>query len=364
MKVRAAVVDGPGGEFLLRDVELDGPRDDEVLVRLVATGLCHTDLSIRTLLPSEMFPRVLGHEGAGVVEAIGPEVSGIAVGDHVVMTFRSCQACGPCRAGAPSYCDLHLVLNYMGFRMDGSTVHSEAGSPVQGSFFGQSSLATYAIGYADNCVVIDPDLDLAIAAPYGCGFQTGAGAVMQVLQPRPDQSIAVFGAGAVGLAAVAAASAIGAAVVAIDVVPERLALAADLGALTVNAGDVGADAVVATVKELTGGGPMGAIDTSAIPAVAKQAQQCLATRGTLVLLGLGPEEWVLDATDLLAGGKTVRSSIEGDVEPKQFIPRLLELRAQGKFNLDHLVVRYDADRINEAARDAEAGRSIKPVIVW
>ncbi len=209
MRTTAAVVNEQGEEFVFEEVELDEPRADEVLVRMVATGLCHTDLSLRDTLPAEFFPRVFGHEGAGVVEQVGADVTGIEVGDHVLLSFRSCRACGPCQEGAVGYCDNSLMLNYMGFRMDGSTTHHRDGVPVFGSFFGQSSFAQHAIAYADNCVVVDKSLDLTLLAPYGCGFQTGAGTVLNVFDPSPDDSIVVFGVGAVGLAAIAAAQAVG-----------------------------------------------------------------------------------------------------------------------------------------------------------
>ena len=160
MRTTAVIVNEQGGEFSFEEVDLDEPRDDEVLVRIVAAGLCHTDLSLRDSLPAEMFPRVFGHEGAGVVEQVGAGVSGIEVGDHVLMSFRSCRTCPACLEGSVGYCENSLVLNYMGFRMDGSTTHQRDGQPVYGSFFGQSSLARHAIAYADNCVVVDKSLDL------------------------------------------------------------------------------------------------------------------------------------------------------------------------------------------------------------
>ena len=361
---RAAVIPARGGDFEFWDVDLDDPREDEALVRMVATGICHTDLTLRSFLPEEMFPRILGHEGAGIVERVGTDVSGISVGDHVVMSYRSCRSCPTCGEGSPAYCEQHILLNYMGFRLDGSTVHHRDDEAVQGSFFGQSSLATHAIGYADNCVVVDPSIELSLLAPYGCSFQTGAGTVLNVLRPAEGQSIAVFGAGAVGLAAIAAARARGTTVVAVDPAPARLAAAQRLGALTVDPTAVGADGVVAAVKDLTSGGPAGAIDTSAVPAVVKQAQLALAPRGTLVPLGLGPDEWVLDAADLLATGKVVRSSVEGDADPTSFIPELISLRDQGHFPLDDLVTTYPAEEIARAVADVEAGAVVKPVLVW
>ena len=363
MQTRAAVVEGQGQPFTMAEVELEEPRDDEVLVRMVATGLCHTDLTMGSFLPPEMFPNVFGHEGAGVVEQVGPGVRGLEPGDHVVMSFRSCRDCAKCRAGHVGYCDQTLLLNYMGMRMDGSTSISRDGAPVFGNFFGQSSLAAHSLAYADNCVKVDPDLDLTLAAPYGCGFQTGAGTVLNVIRPAKDESLVVYGVGAVGLAAIAAAAAEGVeSITAVDPLAARRTAAAKFGATTVDPAAV--EDVVARVRELTGGGAAYGIDTTAIPAVVKQAQQSLAARGTLVVLGLGAEEYVLDAIDLLQGGKTVRSSIEGDSDPQEMVPRLLEMRAAGTFPMDDLVTTYQADQINQAVADVTSGAVVKPVLVW
>jgi aryl-alcohol dehydrogenase len=360
---RAAVVEAQGEPFTLAEVELDEPREDEVLVRMVATGVCHTDITMSSFLPAELFPNVFGHEGAGVVERVGAAVQGLEEGDHVVMSFRSCRDCAKCRAGLVGYCDQTLMLNYMGMRMDWSTSMSRDGSPVFGNFFGQSSLAAHALAYADNCVKVDPALDLSLVAPYGCGFQTGAGTVLNVLEPGTDDSLVVYGVGAVGLAAIAAARAEGVEqVVAVDPLETRRAVAEKLGAVSVDPTAV--ESVVDRVKELTGGGAAYGIDTTAIPDVVKQAQQSLGVRGTLVALGLGAPEYALDAIDLLQGGKTVTSSIEGDSDPHLMVPRLLELRAAGRFPMDDLVTTYPAEEINRAIADVTSGTVVKPVLVW
>jgi aryl-alcohol dehydrogenase len=363
MRTKVAIVEAKGEPFTLTEVELDEPREDEVLVRMVATGLCHTDITMGHFLPEEMFPNVFGHEGAGVVERVGTGVGGLQEGDHVVMSFRSCRDCAKCRAGMVGYCDQTLLLNYMGMRMDGSTSLSRDGSPVFGNFFGQSSLAAHALAYADNCVKVDAALDLELAAPYGCGFQTGAGTVLNVLRPGTDDSLVVYGAGAVGLAAIAAAAAEGVeSIVAVDPLESRREVAERFGATSVDPGQK--DDVVARVKELTGGGAAYAVDTTAIPAVVKQAQQSLAARGTLVALGLGAEEYPIDAIDLLQGGKTVMSSIEGDSDPQEMVPRLLAMRAAGTFPMDDLVTTYPAEEINRAVADVTSGAVVKPVLVW
>jgi len=364
MKTRAAVVEGQGQPFTMSEVELDAPREDEVLVRMVATGLCHTDITMGSFLPAEMFPNVFGHEGAGIVEEVGPAVRGLEPGDHVVMSFRSCGDCAKCTAGLVGYCDQHVLLNYMGMRMDGSTSLQRDGSPVFGSFFGQSSLAAHALAYADNCVKVDPELDLTLLAPYGCGFQTGAGTVLNVLKPGRDDSLVVYGVGAVGLAAIAAAAAEGVdSIIAVDPLASRREVAARFGATTLDPteGDRG---IVDRVKELTGGGASYGIDTTAKPEVVKQATQSLGIRGTLVALGLGAEEYVLDAIDLLQAGKTVKSSIEGDSDPQEMLPRLIAMRAAGTFPMDDLVTTYPADEINRAVEEVTSGAVVKPVLVW
>jgi aryl-alcohol dehydrogenase len=367
MKTTAAVVNEQGGEFLLQEVDLDGPRDDEVLVRIVAAGICHTDIHLKGAFPEAMFPKIFGHEGAGIVEAVGAAVSGIEVGDHVVLSFRSCRACGNCKNGLVGYCDSAMLLNYLGVRMDGSATHSRDGSPVFGNFFGQSSFATHAIAYADNCVVVDKSVDLTKVAPYGCGFQTGAGTVLNVLKPGPTDSLVVYGVGAVGLAAFAAAKSLRVGtLVAVDPLQSRREAAAKYGAIGVDpmsAGD-SAGEVVEQVKELTGGGASYSIDTTAISAVVKQAQQSLKTRGTLIALGLGAEEYAIDAIDLLQTGKVIRSTIEGDADPQEMVPRLIQLNAAGDFDVDDLIATYPFSEINTAVADVLAGTVVKPVLVW
>lgn len=319
------------------------------------------------MLPQEMLPTVVGHEGTGVVERVGSAVTGIEVGDHVVLSFRSCRACGPCEAGDVGYCEQSLLLNYMGMRADGSTTLRRAGGDgtVFGSFFGQSSLAGHALAYADNCVVVDKRLDLTRLAPFACGFQTGAGTVLNVLDPDPAEPIVVFGAGAVGLAAVAVARGAGVeTVIAVDPVAARRAIAEEYGAAALDPAQQDAAPVEDRVRELTGGGASYAIDTTAIPAVVLQAQRSLRPRGTLVALGLGAPEYTIDAIDLLQSGKIIRSSIEGEADPLVTIPELIGLREAGRFDVDHLVTTYPFAKIADAVADAKAGKVVKPVLVW
>ncbi|SNY62794.1 NAD(P)-dependent alcohol dehydrogenase [Paractinoplanes atraurantiacus] len=341
MRIRAALVEEAGGPFVIRDVELEEPRADEVLVRMTAAGICHTDLAMRRRW--SRLPMVFGHEGAGVVEAVGPEVGGLSPGDTVCLTFRSCGACDQCRDGHPAYCG-RSDLNARGTRADGSTplATEGGGTPVYGNFFGQSSFATHALAYESNTIKVPADLPPTLAAPLGCSVQTGAGTVVNVLRPRPGETVAVLGAGAVGLSAVMAAVAAGCEVLAVDPVPERRALALELGA---------ADRELAGVHH--------AIDTTGRPDVIDRAVHALRRRGTLALVGLvGRAE--LDLATVLYNGLRVRGVIEGDASPAGFIPWLVDRHREGRLPVERLVAEFAFEQIEAAARSG----TIKPVLTF
>ena len=360
----AAVTNAAGEPPTLQEVELDEPRPDEILVRLAACGICHTDLRMRELWPriAGRFPVVFGHEGAGVVEQVGDGVQRVRPGDAVVMSYRSCRTCPECVAGRPFYCARFAALNASGVRPDGSATMKANGRPVYGSFFGQSSFATHALAYEDNVVVVGGDVDLSVAAPFGCSVQTGAGTVMNVLELDDRSSLVVFGAGGVGLPAVMAARALGVpAIVVVDPVAGRRRLAVDLGATAALDPDV--DDVVEAVRDHTGGGATSAIETTAIAAVLLQALDCLGARGTCVALGVGMPEFAF-GMERLARGKSLRTAIEGDADPHEFIPRLLELHARGELPVERLIRTYRFGELDRALRDAESGATIKPVLLF
>ncbi|HEY0276477.1 MAG TPA: alcohol dehydrogenase catalytic domain-containing protein, partial [Paenirhodobacter sp.] len=231
--IRAAVVRDAGGPFILEEARLDAPRRGEVLVRVVATGMCHTDMVIRDQLYPVPLPIVLGHEGSGVIEALGDGVEGLEPGDHVVMTFLPCGRCRACLEGAPASCENFNAHNFAGARTDGSHACSESDDhPINDRFFGQSSFATHAIADARNVVKVRKDAPLELLGPLGCGIQTGAGAVLNALPVGAGSSFVVFGAGAVGLSAVMAARVAGATtIIAVDLVASRLDLALEIGAV-------------------------------------------------------------------------------------------------------------------------------------
>ena len=245
-----------------------------MLVQLRAVGVCHSDLTMKAIWPAAISPIVLGHEGAGVVVEVGADVTAVRPGDHVVLSYRSCGACLECAGGNRPYCRDFRTLNGIGSRPDGSSTMHRNGSRVFGSYFGQSSFASHALAYESNVVVVGEEIDFGVAAPLGCGVQTGAGTVLNVLAPPPEGSLVVFGAGGVGLSAVMAARASGVGtIIAVDPVRQRRLLAAELGASTTV--DPGADDVVDVIRRLTGAGATHAIDTTAKGAVINQAIEAL-----------------------------------------------------------------------------------------
>ncbi|MBV9047465.1 MAG: NAD(P)-dependent alcohol dehydrogenase [Solirubrobacterales bacterium] len=364
MNIRAAVTESKGAPFTIRDLELDRPRDGEVLVSLSAAGICHTDLIIRDQWYPVPLPAVLGHEGAGMVEAVGPGVTKVAPGDHVAMSYGSCGGCPNCRLGHPWVCHDFWGRNFGATRPDGTTSLRLAGEPVHSHFFSQSSFATKAIATEGNLTKLDESVPLEIVAPFGCGIQTGAGAVLNALQPPAGTSIAVFGTGTVGLAAVMAALVAGCTtIIGIDVRPERLAVAQELGATAVV--DARAGDTVEAIKDATGGlGADFSIETTGSPEVLAQAVYCTSPGGTCGLVGAPPfgAEVSLDVNQVMALGRSLRGIVEGESVPDVFLPRLIELWQQGRFPVDRIITHYDFDAIDQAAHDAEEGRVIKPVL--
>ncbi|GHE80406.1 alcohol dehydrogenase [Amycolatopsis deserti] len=363
----AAVVDAPGEPFTLQQVELDDLRPDEVLVRMVAAGLCHTDLSVHAGYIPFALPGVLGHEGAGVVEAVGSGVTRVAPGDSVALSFTSCGQCRHCRSGHPAYCATWVPANMFngGVRADGSATIRRGEENLGGRFFGQSSFSAKAVVDERSVVKVDADLPLELVAPLGCGIQTGAGTVLNILRPGAGSTLAVFGTGAVGLAAIAAAALNPlAAVVAVDRVEARLDLALELGAThRVNAET---EDVAKVLGDITNGAGLDyVIDTTANMGVLRTAVEALGTFGSAAAIGAAPigTEISLDYTGLLVG-RSIVGVTEGDSDPETFIPVLADLHRQGRLPLDKIVKTYPFAEINQAAADARDGSTIKPVLLF
>ncbi len=363
-EIRAAVVRDKGGPLRIETLRLGAPRRDEVLVRVVATGMCHTDMVARDKVYDVPHPIVLGHEGAGIIERVGEDVRKVAEGDAVVLTFMSCGHCRPCYLGRPVYCDNAQALCFGGAREDGSTATRDAdGEAVHDHFFGQSSFGTYALANERNIVKAPKEAPLELLGPLGCGIQTGAGAVMNALEVGPGASFAAFGAGAVGLSAVMAARICGATtIIAADVVESRLEMAKELGAThSVNSKQTDP---VSAMRDITGGGVNFSLEATGRPEVLRQAIESLASMGACGIVGAAPmgAEASFDINDVMIRGKRIQGIIEGESVPEVFIPHLIALHAQGRFPFDRLVKYYSLDEINQAAEDSEKGETIKPII--
>jgi aryl-alcohol dehydrogenase len=362
MKINAAVVRDTGKPLSIEELELAEPRPDEVRVRMVASGICHTDSTARNGAYPIEWPAVLGHEGAGIVEAVGSSVTSVVAGDHVVMAPASCGTCKQCRRGEMAYCEHYIAINLSGRR----TALSSDGESVASHFFGQSSFSTHA-NVLERCVVkVDPDVPLEMLAPLGCGLQTGAGAVLNDLRPEAATSLAVIGTGAVGSAAIMAAKIAGCTtVIAVDLHDNRLETALELGAThTVNSAETD---MLEELKRITGGSGVDYIvDTTSVPSVLRQAAQALAFRGTLVAVGnttFGTEA-PFEIGESQVKGWTFRMNVQGSSVYQVFIPRLIELWKQGRFPYDKLVKTYPFADINQGFEDSANGSTIKPIVVF
>jgi aryl-alcohol dehydrogenase len=329
MEITAAVVWEPGGEFSIEKLKLSEPNVDEVLVRIVGVGICHTDLAGR---------------------------------DNVVLAWDYCGACSACKTGNVLYCLNFFLHNFHGARPDGTGTLRKGDQEIHGSFFCQSSFADYALANERNVVKVRDDIPLEILGPMGCGIMTGAGAVMNSLQARPGSSVAIFGVGNVGLSAVLAAVVCGCTtIIGVDLHEDRLKLAKELGAThTLNAGDT--DPVEA-ILDITGGGAEYTLECVGNPAVLRQAVDVLPRLGVCGLTGVVPPNTEVSLNmDLIMNGRTVRGILGGDAIPDLFIPKLIELYDQGRFPFDRLITFYDFEAIEQAVEDMEKGNVIKPVL--
>jgi aryl-alcohol dehydrogenase len=363
MKTKAAIYDGSGTPVVkIETINLEPPRADEILVRLVSVGICHTDLGMMSPLSMVPAPIVLGHEGAGVVEAIGTEVSEFSVGDSVILSIDNCGICASCNDENPAYCEEMLLRHFSGGRPDGSSPLSQDGNRVNGNFFAQSSFANHAIAPASAAVKISPEVPLALMAPLGCGIQTGAGTVFNILKPKPGEGIAVFGVGTVGLSAIMAARIANCSpIIAIDIIPERLELARELGAnILINGQEDDALEIIKTATNQRG--IEYSFDTTGQEKIIQQAFSSLYKNGECVI-AVAYDDIKINGMELILG-KSIRGTLEGQSNPRQFIPHLISLYQAGKLPIDRLVKYYDFDNINKALDDAKNGKTIKPILLF
>jgi aryl-alcohol dehydrogenase len=363
MQITAAVARERFGDFSIERVELTDPRPDELLVKIVASGMCQTDQHGRDGYYNTPLPAVFGHEGAGVVAAIGSEVRTFVPGDHVVLSFPWCGSCANCRRGMQAHCQANFNLKMRGTRPDGSTLMRQGDEPLYSAFFQQSSFATYAIANQRFAVKVRNDAPLELLGPLACSGQTGAGAVLNTMQPRPGDGFAVFGVGAVGLSGLMAAKIAGCdPIIAIDIHDRRLELAHDLGA-THGINHTACADIVAEIRKITGDGVRFSLETSAQPAVLREAVEALMPAGTCVLLGSARKGTEVSLEmPFLQFGRSLRGVIQGESRPQEFIPRLVDFVIAGSMPLDKMITFYPLAEINRAARDSNDGTTIKPVL--
>jgi len=366
MKINAAIARAAHQPFSIEEADIEDPRADEVLVKIHGVGLCHTDLIARDQFIPIALPAILGHEGAGVVTAAGEQVTKVKVGDRVVLSFASCGRCRRCAENLPSYCASFPALNYSGRRPDGSSGLSISGAPISSSFFGQSSFASYALTHERNLVIVDDSsVPLQILGPLGCGFQTGAGAVMRSLACEPGSSVCVFGGGPVGLAAIMGAAIRGCAtIILVEPIAARRAMAKSLGAthlIDSASGEVGE-----AIRAIVPAGVDYALDSSGREEVIMTALGALGSHGLLGLVGVPPrpESAIsVNLASLITFGHRIHGIIEGDSDLDRFIPELLEHFKAGRFPFDTLVKTYPIDQINEAIAAQLRGDCMKAVLI-
>lgn len=362
-RATVALAVAPDLPFEFRDVDVEGPRADEVLVKITATGICHTDIASKEQSFPVPLPMVLGHEGAGVVEEVGSAVSHLRPGDHVVLCGDSCGHCSSCQRGMPFYCDEFAARNLTGERTDGSTCLSCEGEPVRGRFVSQSSFSTRVLAAGRGAIKIPEEAPLELMGPLGCGMTTGVGTVVNALKPHPGSKIAIFGAGTVGIAAAMGAQLSGCEqIIVVDLHQNRLDMASQLGATRViNAGQEDA---VEVILELTRGGADFSVESTGAPSVVEQAVACLRTPGWCAQVGVTPAETKVPLDmDLVMFGRGIRGVVMGEANVQQFVPYLAQLYLDGRLPFDKFVKFYDFKDIDQAIHDsAVTGEVIKPIL--
>ncbi|MGN1001665.1 MAG: NAD(P)-dependent alcohol dehydrogenase [Oscillospiraceae bacterium] len=363
MKIKAAVIEEKDQEFRIVDMELAPPKYGEVLVKVTACGVCHTDDVARRQLIAVPLPAVFGHEGCGVIQELGPGVTGFKPGDRVGFSFGYCGECEACRTGHPYGCRENRRLNFGGVQFDGTKRIRYKGQEVS-SFFGQGAFATYAVVHQNNLIHADEDMPLELVAPMGCGIQTGAGAIFNYLRPQPDSSVIITGCGPVGLSAVMAARIAGCTtIIACDIVDSRLDLALEMGAThVINSRKVAS--VPEEAKALTGGlGCHYAVDCTGIGECVRASLNCTRPLGVCAVVGATQELTINVENELMGTAKTLGGVVEGCCIPQLFIPKLISYYKRGQFPFDKMVKFYKFSEINQAFADTKSGQVIKAVLL-
>ena len=350
----------------IAELELEPPGPGELLVRVGAAGLCHSDLSVIDGSRPRVMPMVLGHEAAGEVVDVGPNVHGFAVGNHVVLAFvPSCRACPSCLTERPWLCEPGAAANATGALLSGAHRFLAADGTRPHHHLGVSAFTEYIVVSAHSAVRVDAALPYEIAALFGCAVLTGVGAVINAAGAQPGDAVAVFGLGGVGMAALLGASVAGATtIIGVDTVPEKLALARDLGATHTVLASVDA---VAEIRELTGGGAQRVVETVGSAAVLVEAYGATRRGGTTVTVGLPDPSRMLSipAVSLVTEEKTLRGSYLGSCDPARDVPRFVELFQAGRLPVDRLLTHTLAlDELNEGFDRLAAGEAVRQAVVF
>ena len=367
MQIKAAVLNQQNKDLDLEDVILDDPKSNEVLIKTVASGICHSDIEFQDGGFPIKLPVILGHEGAGIVEKVGSNVTGFEEGDHVVVGFAYDGTCKYCRNGLPGSCVKFNELNTSGGPMSDGTyrLHKKDGQNI-GIFFGQSSFGDHIVANVNNLVKVPKELDLRLAGPLGCGYMTGAGTVLNSLKPEINSNLAVLGTGSVGLASIMGGAISNCKhVIAIDKNDMRLDAAKEFGATDVINNTK--EDMVKKINEIVGTDGLNyVVDTTGEPEVMKQGLQALTIKGQFAVVAMGTKtiKELSPMIDILSASKSLTGVIEGDSVPQEFIPEMVDLYRSGKFPIDKIVKFYKPEEINEAIKDSVNGSTIKPIIVF
>ncbi|KAL5356583.1 chaperonin 10-like protein [Aspergillus floccosus] len=341
----------PGSpNWRLEDVSVGNPGDHEVLVEMIASGLCHTDIVLSSVPKGSHgieYPKIVGHEGAGYVRQVGSKVHSIQIGDPVLLSFYSCGSCGECEGRHPAYCDSFAKENYVGQK--GLVTRQDSAEDMWTRFFGQSSLSQYSI-VDESCVV-----------------NTGMGAIENTTNADPTDVVVIAGMGSVGMASLLTAAIRGCkGIIAVDRLPDRLALAKSLGAThTIDTSQSGTS-ITDSVRQIFPNGASIVIDTTGLPSIIEDGLQALKQRGKIVLIGVPPAGYKLslNATEHMNKGRSVMGCIEGDCIPKEAIPRMIQWYREGKFPVDRLINYFHARRFDQALCQLHNGSVVKAVLLW
>jgi S-(hydroxymethyl)glutathione dehydrogenase/alcohol dehydrogenase len=366
VKIKAALLTGPQQPFRVETLDLSEPRAGEVLVRVVACGVCHSDWHVATGDTKHPMPCVTGHEGAGVVEATGAGVTQVKVGDHVTLSWSpDCGSCFYCLRGQPNLCETYTEPIWNGVMLDGEPRLSWAGQPVY-HYCGLAAYSEYIVVPQQTCIPIRNDVPLNVVSLIGCAVATGVGAAMYTAKVRPGDSVVVYGAGGIGLNVIQGAALCGAGmIIAVDRNPAKMALAKQFGATHALMAD---DRTIAEIRNLTGGrGAEHAFESVGHTAVQEAALEAIRPGGMLTLVGLSAmgTGTNLPGAVIVRQEKTIKGSYYGSVSPRRDFPMLVEQYVAGKLKLDELISReYRLDQINEAYAAMLKGDSARGVIVF